>query len=103
MNDIIRLIVYMLIGLAGAFVVLYLFAWGTAQTERSEDLRQAHDVAMIEEDAEEIQLLKLARMYPFGSPEQDKLMDEYKRVNQRHEAAQAQRRTKIVDARMQGK
>lgn len=97
------IILYMFLGLAGAFFVLYLFAWGTANTENSDDLRQAHDIRMIEEDAEEIQLLKLARMYPFGSNEQDKLMAEYKRVNKRNEAAQAGRRAKIVDARMQGK
>lgn len=94
------IILYMLIGLAGAFVVLYLLARGMANNESSADLRQQHDIRMIEEDAEEIQLLKLARMHKFGSPEQDKLMDEYKRVNKQHEAAQAQRRTKIVDARM---
>ena len=97
------IVLYMLIGLAGAALLLYLLARGMANSENSDDLRQAHDIKSIEEDAEELLLLKLARTHKFGSDEQTQLMDEYKTVNQRNEAAQAKRRTKIVDARMQGR
>jgi len=69
----------------------------------SQTLSEEHHNLSLVEDAGELQLLEMAREYPFGSKEQQAIMDQWKRLNQRNEAAKAQRRARIVDARMQGK
>ena len=83
MMDFLRILGYCLIALIGAGFLLFMVScWMSADHEtKVRQLQERHYNESAKENEQAIRLLSMARGYPFGSPEQTAIMQEYKCVD----------------------
>ena len=98
MSDFTRLVIILFVVVPVCWVILYLIGRAIfGNPQEADTLREQHYNLSQQENTDESKLLSAALQYPFGSPQQEALMEQYKKLEAKNAAKWNKRVKEIVD------